>query len=163
MDREGIILLVVCGSAFAAYLFYLFQRDKKLFNSEKIIYRKRKFAEEAEEFILTLTDSSLVSKKLRELSYQEMKVAMNSKGEQEFLFSCSRCRWNARLFLKGSEGDKVIYCFEFLNWQVNNGAPVGDLYMNMLLTAVEKVFISLDPHTEVKMRLLETTTKHNIF
>lgn len=163
MDRDGILLLVVCGGAFAAYLIFLFQRDKKLFNSEKIIYRKRRFAEEAEEFILTLTDASLVAKKLRELSYQEMKVDVNSKGDQEFFFSCARGGWYARLFLKGSEGDKVIYCFEFLNWQVNNGAPVGDLYMNMLLTAVEKVFVSLDPHTEVRMRLMETTTKHNIF
>lgn len=162
MDAAFKLFMVIGCGAFAVYLVYLFQRDKRLFNSGKIIYRKRKFAEEAEEFILTLTDSSLVAKKLRKLSYQEMKVVMNSKGDQEFFFSNSRCRWKARLFLKGSEGEKVIYCFEFLNWQVNNGAPIGDLYMNMLLTAVEKVFLSLDPHTEVKMRLLETTTKHNI-
>lgn len=163
MDATFKLFMVIGCGAFVAYLVYLFQRDKRLFNSGKIIYRKRRFAEEAEEFILTMTDSSLVGKKLRELPYQEMKVAMNSKAEQEFIFSNSRCSWKARLFLKGSKGEKVIYCFEFLNWQVNNGAPIGDLYMNMLLTAVEKVFLSLDPHTEVQTRLMETKTKHSIF
>lgn len=150
-----------CG-ILAVALICIFWRNRKLRSAGKIVNRKRKYVEEAQEFILVLADLSIVAKKLQELSYQEMKVAVNSGDNHSFHFSCARYNWDARLYIKGNEGDKTIYCFEFLNWQQNGSIPIGELYMNLLLTAIEKMFLSIDPDTQVQTRLLEVKTRHGL-
>lgn len=164
MDTNTIytIFLIACFCGAAALFIYLFRREKKLRSDGKMIHRKRGFVEEAEEFTLSLNNPAAVAEKLRKLSYQEMKVTMSSdRDNQSFHFSCSRCSWNARLFIKENTEGRITYCFEFLNWQQKGSTVVGDLCMNLLLTAIEKMFLELDPQTEVQTHLLETKTKHS--
>lgn len=91
-----------------------------------------------------------------------MKVSMRTEGGgQSFLFTGST--WSARLYRKNDEAGKTIYSFQYLNWKTHNGGIMYEDYMNMLLTSIEKMFLSIDPDTQVKTRLLETKTSHKFF
>ena len=154
------IIAIIGGFGLLTFLIvYAFRRDHKLQSEGKIVTRKRNFVEEATEFIL-LADSSSVAEELQKLPYPDMKLSMNARSDgKSFDFFCPRWNWKARLFLKDTEGDKAVYCFEFLEWKVNGSMTIGDVYMNMLLTGVEKMFLSLDPHTQVQTRLIGTKIK----
>lgn len=153
------ILAVLIGGAL---LFYMFYRHHKLVSDGKVIERGRNFVEQAEDFILTLEAPAQVVERIRALPYAEMKVSMRMEGNgQSFLFSGSN--WSAKLYRKNDEAEKAVYSFQYLQWKTYNGSIQYEDHMNMLLTAIEKMFLSIDPNTKVKTRLLETKTRHKFF
>ena len=56
-----------------------------------------------------------------------------------------------------------VYRFEFDSWKTKYGRPSFENEMNMLLTTVEKMFVQLDPNTQVSTVKNEITTKRSIF
>ena len=137
-------------------------RDKKLASEGKIIKRSGDFVEKAEDFILDLSDPGIVVEKVRALSYNEIKSSVQIEGNgQSFLFTGAN--WSARLYRKGDNDGKAVYSFQYLNWKEDRGIIQYALHMNMLLTSIEKMFLSIDPNTQVKTRMLEVTTKHKFF
>lgn len=153
-----VIVLLISGAIF----FYIYQRHQKLVDSGKVINRERNFVEKAEDFVLTLDDPGEVARQLQELSYAEMKVSMRiGEGGHSFQFTGST--WSARLYRKNDEDGKAVYSFQYLNWKTHDGGVMYEDHMNMLLTAIEKVFLSIDPNTQVRTRLLETKTSHKFF
>ena len=148
--NDIIYLVGICIIA-APIFIYIFYREHKLRSSGKIMKRKIKFVEESEEFTLSLNNPSIVAEKIQNLPYREMKVSVNTTGNQKFRFS-SGYGWDAGLFLEERNGDKSIYCFGFLNWRTKNNIPIDNLHMNMLLTAIEKMFLDIDPQTKVQTK-----------
>lgn len=143
-------------------LFFMYLRYKSLMESGKITKRKGDFVEQAEDFILSLKDPDEVARLIQELPYAEMKVSVYpANGNRDFQFTGGG--WSARLYRKEDEGEKAVYTFQYLKWETHNGLTVHADQMNMLLTAVEKMFLKLDPATQVKTRLLETKTTHKFF
>lgn len=153
-----VIVLLISGAIF----FYMYQRHQKLVDSGKVINRDRNFVEKAEDFVLTLDNPGEVTKRLQEISYAEMKVSMRiADGGHSFQFTGNT--WSARLYRKSDEDGKAVYSFQYLNWKTHDGGIMYEDHMNMLLTAIEKVFLSIDPNTQVRTRLLETKTSHKFF
>ena len=153
-----ILVLLISGALF----YYMYQRHKKLVDSGKVIDRERNFVEKAEDFILTLEAPAQVAERLQSLPYSEMKASMRSEGSgQTFLFTGST--WSAKLYRKNDDTRKAVYSFQYLNWKTHNGGIMYEDHMNMLLTSIEKMFLSIDPNTQVKTRLLETKTSHKFF
>lgn len=160
MGSTGTIILVLLISG--ALLLYMYQRHQKLVDSGKIINRDRNFVEKAEDFVLTLDGSDEVARRLQEISYTEMKVSMRILDDgHSFQFVGNT--WSARLYRKNDEDGKAIYSFQYLNWKTHDGGIMYEDHMNMLLTAIEKIFLSIDPNTQVRTRLLETKTSHKFF
>ena len=153
------ILIILISSAL---FYYMYQRHKKLVDSGKVIDRERNFVEKAEDFIVSLEAPSEVQKRIKALPYSEMKATMRTEGNgQSFLFTGST--WSARLCRKGDEAGKAVYSFQYLSWKTHNGGIMYEDHMNMLLTSIEKMFLSIDPGAQVKTRLLETKTSHKFF
>ncbi|TGX97554.1 hypothetical protein E5357_12005 [Hominisplanchenecus murintestinalis] len=153
-----ILIFLISGALF----YYMYQRHKKLVDSGKVIDRESNFVEKAEDFIISQGVPDEVQKQIQTLPYAEMKVSMRTEGGgQSFLFTGST--WSARLYRKNDEAGKTIYSFQYLNWKTHNGGIMYEDYMNMLLTSIEKMFLSIDPDTQVKTRLLETKTSHKFF
>ncbi len=153
-----ILVLLISGALF----FYMYQRHKKLVDSGKVIERDRNFTEKAEDFVLSLETPGEVEKRLQTLPYAEMKTSMRlTDGGRSFLFTGST--WSARLCRKNDESGKAVYSFQYLNWKTYNGGVMYEDLMNMLLTSIEKMFLSIDPNTQVRTRLLETKTSHKFF
>lgn len=151
-----IIIFLISGLIF----YYMYQRHKKLVDSGKVIERGRDFVEKAEDFFIAPESSAQVAERIRLLPYEEMKASMKTENNgQSFLFT--GVTWSARLYRKKDEAGKAVYSFQYLNWKTyNGGIQYGD-QMNMLLTSIEKMFLGIDPNTQVKTRLLETKTRHS--
>lgn len=156
----AIVLIIVF---IAGCVYYNWQKSNRLISEGKIIKRTGLFYEEAEEFTLVVQDTSVITQKIKSFSYSEMHVSMKGNSEsQEFHFTGSS--FEAQLWRKGEDAGKTIYRFQFTKWRSNkNGAVYGIYDMNMLLTAVEKMFLSVDPSTQVKTTKLETKTKPKFF
>lgn len=135
---------------------------KKLLDAGKIIDRKKDFMEEAEEFALRVPDPAMVTDALRALNYAEFRCRMQEDGNQQ-IFQFTGSGWAARLFRKDLQQGYSLYRFSFTNWKTRNGMPENALQMNQLLTAVEKMFLSIDPQTQVRSEPIQVKTKHNFF
>ncbi len=154
------IVVVVALVGIGAW--YGLQKGNKLRSEGKIITRKSVFYEEGREFTVALNNPDLVAQKLKELPYSEMKLSMSGDSQrQSFNFTCYN--FEAQLWCKSADEEKSVYCFTFNSWKTLHGLAAGSVEMNMLLTAIEKMFLSIDPNTQVRTWALETKTKHSFF
>ncbi len=149
----SILALVIVGGLIA---------HNKLKKEGEIISRRNNFMEQAEIFTLTLEDVSRITEGIRSLPYGTMSVSVKGSSEtQQFRFTGTR--WKARLFRLPDEGGQAVYRFEFTEWKTHNGMAEDALNMNRLLTALEKMFLSVDPNTAVRTEALELNSKHTLF
>lgn len=163
MDGTTVMIILISAGIFGCSIYLSKRKNEQLLSEGKIVEREKDFMEKAEEFSLTVKEPSQVAEGVRKISYSEMSVTMKADSEgQSFHFS-NTWGWNARLYYKGKDGEKSVYCFEFLNWKTKDYMIQGGLYMSMLLTAIEKMFLDIDPNTQVTTRHLNTKTKHSFF
>lgn len=156
------LVIVICAALIAVIVYFSMKKHKQLVGEGKIISRKPDFVKNAEIFTLHIPDFSLVTEGVKAFPYGE--IGTNLKGsstEQRFNFTASS--WGAKLFRTSGDGESAEYRFEFTNWSTRNGMPTAALQMNMLLTAVEKLFLSIDGSTQVRTQPLELKTKHTFF
>ena len=66
--------------------------------------------------------------------------------------------WTAQLYRLSGDESQVTYRFEFTKWR---DALSNASLMNMLMTAIEKLFLELDPNTQVRTVPLDVKTKHS--
>ena len=154
--------IVVVAVIVAGALWYGMQKGNKLRSEGKIINRKFDFYEEGKEFTLTLDNPDLLVQRLEAVPYSEMKLSMKSDSQRHF-FSFVSANFEAQLWRKSADSEKSVYCFQFNNWKTYNGIALGGAEMNMLLTSIEKLFLSIDRNTQVRAWELETKTKHSFF
>lgn len=64
--------------------------------------------------------------------------------------------WNALLYCTGASNGRMTYWFRFTSWGTLDYGVIGEVQMNMLLTAIEKLFLSIDPNTQVQTSFLGT-------
>lgn len=160
------IFAIVLGFALLGYLIYREVKQKnRLTAAGKIIDRPRNFIEQAENFTLT-GDSGRVATEVDRITYSDMNITMSSNAQKDhfrFTFSNMAGSWQSVLYRTEAPADQLSYRFQFTNWKTRDGVVVGELQMNMLLTAIEKMLLSIDPNTQVQTSLLETKTKHKLF
>lgn len=156
-----VILLIAAVIVFSLY--YGNKKTSNLLEGGKIIKRNGAYWEEGQEYILVLENPNLVTQKVEVFPYSEMKVNMKGDKEKQ-VFNFSSYNFDAQLRYKETAAEKSVYCFEFIRWKNNQlGTPIGIFEMNMLMTAIEKMFLSIDSNTQVTSKRLDIKTKHSFF
>jgi len=150
----GIIVLV--GAAYFGT-----QRNKRLIEEGKMLDRDGTFYEKKELFITT-SGYDAVMDALKNADYSDAGASVYQSEDNSLLFKSSHS-WNARLTYNGEQDGKNVFCYSLINWKTHNGLPWRIDTMNMMLTSVEKAFLSLDPNTMVETHKMETKTKTSFF
>lgn len=161
------IFAIVLGAAILGLIIYRNWKQQSQLTSEgKIIDRNRHFIEQAENFTLVCDNHNRVVSGVQSLAYSEMKISMTMDAQNQafrFTYMTAMGSWNALLYRMGAPDRRMTYRFQFTNWKTSDYGVIGEVQMNMLLTAIEKMFLSIDPNTQVQTSLLETKTKHKFF
>ena len=152
---------LIVAAVMGVVIYFAMKSHNKMVADGKIISRRTNFMESAEEFTLSAVYPAQVTEAVKAIDYAEMRTKMQGSNEQQ-LFKFTGSTWSAQLHKLRDNGTQVVYRFEFTNWKTHNGMPQDGLNMNKLTTAVEKIFLSLDPNTQVRTVPLEFKTKHSI-
>lgn len=154
-----LLIIVIIGGM----IWYNSQKTQRLTSEGKIIKRGGLFYQEGEEFTIAEYNPTLVTKKIQGLSYSEMHVSMSGNSEQQ-VFHFKGPTFEAQLSLREHDQSRAVYGFNFTRWKTNHNGSVYSVYeMNMLLTAIEKMFLSIDPTAQVRNWKMETKTKPRLF
>lgn len=157
-----ILVIVLSAACIALGLYVNNQKKSKLIAEGKIVDRKNDFTDKAEEFTLTVDNKVRVTEGIKNLPYGDMSVSMSGSEENQ-AFSFNGGDFKAQLWLKEERDGKSVYEFNFTSWKTvgSMGAPSGFYRMSMLLTAIEKMFLSIDSNTQVKTWYLDIKRKMN--
>ena len=140
-----VVVLLILGK------FFSLKKEGKLRDQGKIVYRDKEFYKNAEVFTLSPISPSQITEPLKALS-AELKLALKGNtGKTVSFHGGPGTSWAADLTCRQADTEKTVYSFEFTSWKSTSrsGKPDDELAMNMVETAVEKMFLSLDPNTQV--------------
>ena len=157
------ILLVLVVIGFAVLLYFALKQQGEMIADGVIMKRKSDFPHYAEEFTLRTPDPQTVTEKVKAFDYTKTRTEMKGSTSNQVYKFAGTPDWTAQLYKKSEENGMSVYRFEFTHWKTSNGQPKGDLYMNMLETYLEKMFVELDENTEVRTEKLSVKSKHKIF
>ncbi|MBO4677935.1 MAG: hypothetical protein J5633_10375 [Oscillospiraceae bacterium] len=163
-----IILKILAPILFAVVIWAIVKArsdkaENKLVEEGKIIQRESNFNEKAEIFSLTLSDTASVTEGIKLLPYHTMPtVSMQADPERQKFFFSSKA-WKAQLMQTKYLDGNAVYHFNFTNWTTYHGAIPDGQSMNILLTSIERMFLSIDPNTQVQTVTLKTKEKTNAF
>lgn len=163
MSSELIMVLILGCGLLAVAVFIGQQRSKKLEDEGKIVKRDASFIESAEVFTLSGGDFADLVPALEKMNLSGTGASWESKGATRTVYFKSGHGWAAQLQALESDSEKSRYSFQFTNWQTRKGMPWRVDTMNMLLTSVEKAFLSLDPSTQVETTRIKTKSKPSFF
>ena len=136
-----------------------FDDTKRLAEEGKTIAREAAFYEN-EEIFKTSASYEDVCQKLKETDLNDTKANIQNDFEgYRLVFFKSADEWNAVLEDHGKQDDKNILQFYFKAWRTGRYGTVKALSMNVLVTAVEKTILSLDPSATVETHKMQLTTK----
>ena len=153
------IIILIAAALFGVSHYFHKQKTANLVSEGKIIERKGGFHEQMQEFTLAPVDPVLLTQKLKTLPYSDMNVTMSGDSAKQ-IFRFTHSTFEAQLVRTDSNTEKSVYVFKFNHWTANKyGSPFGYYKMNMLQTAIEKLFLSIDPKTQVRSREMQTKTK----
>ena len=142
---------------------YYTKKNKELIAEGKIIQRDGNFVETAEIFTLHNVNFSQVIDALKETNFAGSGVSLNGSVQQGAVnFQCGNS-WSGQLVALKSEADTYSYMFTFTKWQTRSGMPQNVTSMNVALTALEKMFLRLDPNTKVESRRNKVKTTPKFF
>lgn len=129
----------------------------------KIVNRAVDFAEKAEIFTMRRpADYSYITNGVMNFDYKDIKCSLSGDRARQ-TYNFKGADWSANLWYVGETADNVTYRFEFNNWSSRNGIPYSGIPMNKLETAIEKLFLTLDPYTMVHTEPVQFKTKHSFF
>ncbi len=157
------ILLIV--GALAIGLFFGLRQvkvNRQLMDEGRIIQRNYVITEQAEEFTLRGADFVRVLQGIQNADLQGSGVsAQKNDTNQVFFFTGSN--WKAEMYRKNDIGDQNVWYFHFTNWKTYRGMVQEHIPMNILITAIEKMFLSIDPAAQVKNVPIKVKTKPDFF
>ena len=152
MDSTALIILGVCVALLILFKFLSLRGESKLESQGKIVRREKGFNENAEIFTMGPIDQNKVTEGLKEIG-NSMRISVNGNtNTQSFsITGGSWSQWSARLKLLEATEEKTVYRFLFSNWKsrAHSTSPEDPTSMNLVLTAVEKMFLNIDPNTKV--------------
>ncbi len=152
MDSTALIVLGVLAVVLILVKVLMLKGESKLESQGKIVRREKGFNENAEIFTMGPIDQNKVTEGLKEIG-SSMRVSINGNtNTQSFsITGGSWSQWSARLKILEASQEKTVYRFLFSNWKsgAHSTTPEDPTSMNMVLTAVEKMFLKIDPNTKV--------------
>lgn len=160
----GLVILVVVIAGYAALMIYSRKQRNKLFDEGKMIRREPKFWDKSETF--TVSNLSL-EEVYSNIPAQLMKAHVgayelqNDNNRIVFVHNGYEESYTASLRLLSNEGGNYTYKFLINQYKYKN--KPNDVSLNVLFTAVEKVFLNHDPNVQVLTETVDRKTKKSLF
>jgi hypothetical protein len=156
-----IIIFAVLYFIFAPIYKQAYEQGNALMSEGRIINRDAEFMKNAQTFSLAkINMESLITAMKNEglpfdgLEWRTGPDVMTFKGSN----------WDAQMVKLASNNERDKFQFSFLKWEtMPYGGAVNFTQMNVLLTAIEKAFLSLDSTTKVQTERIKVDTKNNFF
>ncbi len=136
--------------------------NHQLMDEGRIIQRKYVITEQAEEFTLRGADFARVLQGIRNADLRGSGVSVQ-KNDANQVFFFTGGSWKAEMYRKNDIGDQNVWYFHFTNWKTYRGMVQEHIPMNILITAIEKMFLSIDPAAQVKNVPIKVKTKTSFF
>ena len=128
-----------------------------------IIDRAKDFAEYAEIFTLKpITDEEFMAA-IKKANFPAVNNTKVSRAESGAIYLEVGSYFKSKITPKEKTEDKSVYRYEFISWSSKHGKPEHDIEMNRQMTSVEKMFLDLDPNTQVATVKNEIKTKRDLF
>lgn len=162
-----VLVLIAIAALAALILGYRYNQAKGLRDQGKIVKRDMEFKNQSEHFFLQDAPFEKVAKLIEGMDLVDAKVKKRTVHPEERYIAFASSgeaagTWNAVLELIDHTAEEYHYDFHFTRYGTyKRGAPL--LTMNVLLTAIEKMFLSIDPQTKVTTKNLTVKSKRNIF
>ncbi len=122
---------------------------QQMAESGKIIKREGQWWKDEVIFSTTATFPEVqAALKTIDISDSGAAIGLSDQGKAVH-FKCGE-KWDAALADLGPENGRNTFGFFFLSWETKSGVNTRADQMNIVLTAVEKMFLSIDPTTTVE-------------
>lgn len=155
-----IIIVFVGFIVFAVY--YNVKRQKKLTSEGRILPRPGNWYLNAETFTLSGADFGRVTAGIQTADLAGAGVSVKKSDEKKALWFVGGT-WQSVLHQKEDADGKNVYDYFLQHWKEHNGATQNVVEMNMVLTAVEKTLLAIDPAAQVTTRPLDVKTRTSLF
>jgi|LAHS01.1.fsa_nt_gb hypothetical protein len=152
-----LILIFVSAIAIGISVWY----KSKLLGEGKIIERDRDFAEYAEIFTLRSVPFPEMAEIIQATDFKKNGRA-DISGTAGNLTLRTGAYYEAKLTCTEHNEGTMTYRFEFIHWKSSHGSPEFANEMNMLTTTVEKMFLGIDPNTQVSKVKNDIKTKRGL-
>ena len=139
---------------FVAYLWDT-KRRKRLIGEGKMIEREEGFEENTEDFTIASQFDPMVAPAVRSIPFGSFRAKLVEDNGVSFVIARAK-DWKAMLTRTQQDYRTCTYNFRFSQWEDN----ADKVHMNVLLTAVEKLFLSLDPNVKVHVRKMNVKTTY---
>lgn len=162
MSGGGIIIIVAAFLILGALVAANSAHTDELINEGKAIKRETEFYKN-EEFFTASIPADTAIEKVSQVCVNGVKASAGRlrSGHIGVAFGY-KGYWTATFAYLGTKGEKALYRFAFTGWKTRNGGVYGYSEMNMLMTAVEKALLSLDPDTVVETHRMKIKSKMSI-
>lgn len=142
----------------AVYGSYNYKKIRQLAANGDVIQREEYFWENTEYLYSGATYGEVMDAINRaDFSACRVTITPNYEGSKICAF-VAEGRFSAALVYHGEENGEHIYEFSVLSWKPDRLATAS-VQMNGLLTILEKIFLSIDPDTEVEIQTNDVKTK----
>ena len=134
---------------------------QQLTASGKIIKREGQWWKDEEAFTTSATCVDvLAAMKDIDVSGSGAEVSWNNDGS---LYRFKAVQWEACMTYEEHGAGAGVFVFSFLSWKTSNGVNTNSDAMNIVLTAVEKLFLAIDPSVTVQTSRGKYKSKVNFF
>ena len=135
------------------------KRRQTLVNEGKIIEREYDFHEKTYLFLTSKSYQDIINAvNVTDFSDADVQILNASNNKNSLLFKHNNS-WVAKLEYKGQRDGKNMFSYGLTSWKTNRGVPAGGHTMNMMQTALEKMFLSLDPETMIETHKMQIKTQ----
>lgn len=140
-----------------------YDNGKRLAEEGKISARKGTFYEDKEIFTTTASYEE-IRQKIKEADLADTKadIQFDFEGRKTIFFQSSDA-WNAVLEQCEEKEGANLFQFYFPAWRTSRNGIVNTMSMNVLVTAIEKIILSLDPSATVESHKMQIKTKSKFF
>jgi len=155
MAGMWVLIIIVSGGAFALSRHLANRKKNELESSGKIVERKNSFFKQAHFFSTKTNDLNVIGNAIDKNVLGEEKLSYEpniANGQIVFHNRINFGSFGAHLVSLGAQDGQCRYKFQVTAWREGQyGITRQDLFgANVLLTAIEKAFLYLDPYTNVE-------------
>ena len=165
---QWILMVVICGGALLLSLSLHNKKKTELMSKGMIIERGNNFFKQVHLFQTRVGDFAIISGAINRNVLNEQQITFEpyiEHGQIIFDNRISFGSFRARLTMLGQQDGKYHYRFQVESWREGQyGITRQDLFgANVLLTAIERAFLSLDPETTADQMASKYKTKPAFF
>ena len=158
MKPWAIVVIVVFAGLVAWALWYKSKQLKEFYDSGRMIKRNGKFWDDASVFTLSGAAYEVVKEKVEHFDLTKTSVKITEQPDKFFFIGRD---FEAYLKKEEDQDGKNVWKYEVYKYDSKYGVPNDKDEMNVVLTAVEKMFLALDNSTTVNtIAIKQKTTTH---